>query len=145
MQQTDLADRTDDDVIASGVSDITLQQTRDLVKLFAEVTTSKNVDDFLSGFTDDCIVYYGEFPVMTGKAQLRPFVEQMFSPRLENFVCTKSLRTLNGNVIGGTWNATWTDGKSKQKKAGRGFEFWIMRGDQIARWDAAFNAWDDES
>ena len=145
MQQTDLSDLTDDDVIASGVSQTSLREARDLVKLFAAVTTSKNVDDFLSGFTDDCIVHYGEFPLMTGKAQFRPFVEQMFSPRLENFVCTKSLRSLNGNVIGGTWNATWIDGKSKQKKAGRGFEFWIMRGNQIARWDAAFNAWDDES
>ena len=130
MQQTDLLDQTSDDVIASGVSDISVQEARDLVKLFAEVTTSKNVDEFLSGFTDDSVVQYGKFPQMTGKGQFRSFVEQMFSPRLKDFVCTKSLRTLNGNVLGGTWNATWVDAKTGKAKAGRGFEFWIMRGNQ---------------
>ena len=142
MQQTELLDQTQDDVIASGVSELSVQQAKDLVKLFAEVTTSKNVEDFVSGFTEDCVVQYGEFPVMVGKKQFRPFVEQMFSPRLEDFVCTKSLRTLNGNVIGGTWNASWIDAATGKTKAGRGIEFWIMRGNQIARWDAAFNAWD---
>jgi ketosteroid isomerase-like protein len=142
MIQTELVDHTDDTVLAAGPSGISVQEARDLVKLFAEVTTSKNVDDFLSGFTEDCVVHYGEFPVMRGKAEFRPFVEQMFSDRLQSFVCRKSLRTLNGNVIGGTWIAEWTDARTGKRKQGRGFEFWIMRGRQIARWDAAFNAWD---
>jgi hypothetical protein len=25
---------------------------------------------------------------------------------------------------------------------GRGTEFWVMQADQIARWDATFNAWE---
>lgn len=139
--QTELADRTDDTVLACGESAFTVQQARDLVNLFARVTTAKKVDEFLGGFTEDCVVQYGEFPTMVGKAAFRPFVEQMFSPKLKDFVCQKSLRTLNGNVIGGTWTAQWTDADSGKHKRGRGFEFWIMRGQQIARWDAAFNAW----
>lgn len=136
-----LTDTTSDAVLARGATCFSVQEARDLVALFAKVTTSKNVDDFLSGFTDDCVVQYGEFPVIMGKGAFRPFVERMFSPKLKDFVCHKSLRALNDNVIGGTWSAQWIDAESGKKKAGRGFEFWIMRGRQIARWDAAFNSW----
>lgn len=140
--QTQLIDATDDAVLASGTSEFTVSDARALVKLFAEVTTSKDVDAFLSGFVEDCVVQYSHFPIMRGKTTFRPFVVEMFSPRIEHFHCEKSLRMLNGNVIGGTWTATWLDGKTKKKKAGRGFEFWIMRNKLIARWDAAFNSWD---
>lgn len=139
--QTELSDRTDDAVVAGTVSVFTVQQARDLVSFFARVTTEKDVEGFLRGFTEDCVVQYGEFPTMVGKAAFRPFVVNMFSHKLKDFVCRKTLRTLNANVIGGTWTADWTDADSGNKKSGRGFEFWIMRGQQIARWDAAFNAW----
>jgi len=142
MMQRDLIDGTDDGVIVSGVSDIPLAEARRLVAMFADVTTAKDVDKFLSGFTDDCVVHFGRFAVMRGKQQLRPFVASMFSPRLKNFICRKTLRTLNGNVIGGTWTSEWVDAASGKKKFGRGFEFWIMRAGRIARWDAAFNSWD---
>ena len=139
--QTELTATTSDSVLVAGATDFSVQEARELVALFATVTTAMDVETFLAGFTDDCIVQYGEFPVMTGKAAFRPFVERMFSPTLKNFTCQKTLRSLNGNVIGGTWSAEWTDAGSGKKKVGRGFEFWIMRGRQIARWDAAFNAW----
>ena len=142
MMQTELVDATDDAVVASGVSDISLAEARRLVALFADVTTSKDVERFLAGFTEDCVVQFGRFPTMRGKQQLRPFVESMFSPRLKDFVCRKTLRTLSGNVIGVTWTSDWVDANSGKRKSGRGFEFWIMRGDRIARWDAAFNSWD---
>jgi hypothetical protein len=142
MMQTELVDGTDDLVIVSGVSDIPLAEALRLVAMFAEVTTSKDVDKFLSGFTDDCVVQFGRFPTTYGKQQLRAFVASMFSPRLKDFTCRKRLRTLNGNVIGGTWTSEWVDAQSGKKKLGRGFEFWIMRGGRIARWDAAFNSWD---
>ena len=87
MKQTELVDGTDDAVVASGVSDISLAEARRLVALFADVTTSKDVERFLGGFTDDCVVQFGHFPTMRGKQQLRPFVESMFSPRLKDFVC----------------------------------------------------------
>jgi hypothetical protein len=142
MLQTDLVDATDDGVMVSGVSEIPLAEARRLVAFFADVTTTKDVDKFLSGFTDDCVVQFGRFPTMRSKREFRPFVASMFTPRLQDFVCRKTLRSLNANVIGVTWTSEWVDADSGKKKAGRGFEFWIMRADQIARWDAAFNAWD---
>jgi hypothetical protein len=82
---------------------------------------------------------------MVGKRAFKPFVQQMFSPKLQDFVCRKSLRSINANVIGGTWSAEWIDADTRKKKLGRGFEFWIMRGKQIARWDAVFNMWSASS
>jgi len=142
MMQSELVDATDEAVILSGVSDIPLSEARRLVAAFAEATTAKDVDGFLAGFTEDCVVHFGRFSVLRGKGQLRPFVASMFSPRLKDFVCRKTLRTVNGNVIGVTWTSEWMDAGSGKRKAGRGFEFWIMRGDRIARWDAGFNSWD---
>jgi hypothetical protein len=143
MQQTTTADATDDAVLTSGATAMSVADARALVKMFAEVTTSKNVEDFLGGFTEDCVVQHGEFPLMRGKDELRPFVRNMFSDQLQDFDCQKTLRCLNGNVIGGTWTAKWVDAKTGKRKASRGFEFWIMDGHRIARWDAAFNSWDD--
>ncbi len=142
--RAELPDPTDDDDLAAGASLIGLQHAKELVQHFAEVTTSKDVEAFLAGYTDDCVVQYGQFPVMHGKDALRPFVEQMFSPRLQDFVCRKILRCLSGNVLGVMWLATWTDAKSGKRKTGRGLEFWLMRGDKIARWDASFTAADAE-
>lgn len=139
--QLELVPETNDATLEAGATDLTVQEARGLVDLFARVTTSRNVEDFLSGFTDDCVVCYGGFAEMRGKESFRPFVQEMFSDKLKDFSCEKSLRCLNGNVIGGTWDTTWTDAESGKKKAGRGFEFWIMRGKKIARWDAAFNYW----
>lgn len=69
-------------------------------------------------FAEDCVVHYGEFPVMRGKAELRPFVQSMFSNRLKEFVCQKTLRCLNGNAIGGTWTAKWVDAQDRQEEGG---------------------------
>ena len=139
--QTELNDSTADDVLGTGATQFAVAEARELVAYFAKVTTSKDVDAFLAGFTDDCVVQYGEFQTVIGKKAFRPFVERMFSQKLKDFVCRKSLRSLNENVIGGTWTAEWTDADSGKRKLGRGFEFWIMRGRQIARWDAAFDFW----
>lgn len=145
MVQRDLVDGTSDEALEAGASTITLAHARALVQQFAEVTTSKDVGAFISGFTDDCVVHYGQFPEIRGKAALRDFMTKMFPPRLKDFTCRKTLRSLSGNVIGVTWISEWTDAQSGNKrKKGRGFEFWIMRGDRIARWDAAFNVWNDD-
>jgi len=137
--QLDLTDSTTDAVLESGATVFTVAEARELVAMFARVTSAKDADAFLDGFTDDCVVQYGAFPMLTGKKALRTLVKQMFSPRFDNFVCRKSLRCLNGNVIGGSWVSDWVDLDTGTRRSGRGFEFWIMRGRKIARWDAAFN------
>ena len=141
MQQ-ELVDATGDQALEAGASVIGARRARELVRHFAEVTSSKDVEAFVAGFTDDCVVQFGRFPEMHGKAALRRFAQGMFSDRLEDFTCRKTLRSLSGNVIGVTWISEWTDAATGERKKGRGFEFWIMEGERIARWDAGFNAWD---
>jgi ketosteroid isomerase-like protein len=140
----EILDHTDEADLRAGASTMGLEHARELVQFFAEVTTSKDVEAFLAGFTDDCVVQYNQFPIMHGKDALRPFMQKILSPR-RDFVCRKTLQCLSGNVIGAMWLATWTDSDSGKPKSGRGLEFWIMRGDQIARWDASFTAGDAEA
>jgi ketosteroid isomerase-like protein len=93
MPQQDLVDGTDDAALAAGASTIGIDHARALVRRFAAVTTSKDVDAFVAGFTDDCIVHYGRFPEMRGKAALRAFMPRLFPSRLGDFVCRKTLRS----------------------------------------------------
>lgn len=132
---------TEEEVLGAGATVITVEEARQLVAEFEEITNAKDVDEFLAGYTEDCVVRFGKHPEMRGKAELRPFVEDMFSPRLQDFVCKKTLRLVNGNVIGGTWTSTWTDEKTGKQKAGRGIEMWIMEDGNVSTWDAVFNAW----
>jgi len=140
MVQQDLVDETSDAALAAGASTIGVERARALVRRFAELTTSMDVDAFVAGFTDDCVARFGRFPELLGKAALREFARHyLVRSRVKHFSCRKTLRSLNGNVIGVTWISEWTDAETNKCLKGRGFEFWIMRDDRIARWDAAFN------
>jgi ketosteroid isomerase-like protein len=134
--QTDLLDVTDDAVLAAGAtSAMPLEKARALVQMFADVTASQDTEAFLSGFTDDCVVWYPPNKPMEGKKVLREFLQQR--SHRSDFTCTKQLRTINGNVLGVTWVSQWVDPKGGIRNERRGVEFWIMRGEQIARWDCS--------
>ena len=60
MQQVDLVPETNNEVLASGVAEIPIDAARRLVAMLAAVTTSNDVEKFLSGFTEDCAVHYGQ-------------------------------------------------------------------------------------
>ncbi|WP_206420115.1 nuclear transport factor 2 family protein [Minwuia thermotolerans] len=145
MLQERLVEATEDQVLASGPEEISIEKARELVQFFAEVSTSLDAERFLEGFTDDCIVRYGTFPEMRGKEKFRPFVDAMMSAKMKNFFCRKELRTINGNVLGVQWENDWVDADSGKRKTGRGLEFWILRGERIARWDAVFTMADAKS
>jgi len=57
------------------------------------------------------------------------------------FLCRKVLRSLSGPVFGVVWVNHWADPETGEAKRSKGVEFWLMRDDMIARWDASFNAW----
>ncbi|MDX2203560.1 MAG: nuclear transport factor 2 family protein [Hyphomicrobiaceae bacterium] len=135
--QTALEDRTDDEVLAAGATEISLQDARALVRLFAEVTTSQDVDAFVSGFTEECVVHFAPAPLIHGREALRHHMATFFTSQRRGFVCKKSLRALNGNVLGVTWTNRWTDASTGKAMGSYGTEFWILRGNLIARWDAA--------
>ena len=139
--QTHLIDVTDDAVLAAGVSVISVKDARALVKLFADVTTSRDADAFCAGFTEDCVTWFPPQPELHGRKALRDFMAAGFAAFGDDFVCTKSLRTISGNVLGVTWVNTWTHRKSGALMRARGVEFWILRDARIARWDCSQTVW----
>jgi nuclear transport factor 2 (NTF2) superfamily protein len=137
MIQTELIDRTDDAALNAGSAVIPVAKAKALVDMFAKVTTSRDADAFVEGFTEDCVVRFNTTEVR-GRDALREFMASRFARFSDSYKCEKTLRSISGNVLGVAWLSTWKDPKTKEQMKGRGSEFWVMRGDQIARWDATF-------
>jgi len=137
MIQTELVDRTDDAALNAGAAVIPVDRAKALVEMFARVTTSRDADAFVKGFTEDCVVRFN-CTELRGRNQLREFMASRFARYSDSYECKKTLRSISGNVLGVAWLSTWEDPKTKEPMKGRGSEFWVMRGDQIARWDATF-------
>ena len=98
-----------------------------------------NIGALLAGFTDDCIVKFGDLPEITGKTAL----EKLFRSRMErqkDYRLKKELRTLAGDQIANYWEGWWEDRPTGKQMRGRGVEVWTMRDGKIAVWEAAFNA-----
>jgi nuclear transport factor 2 (NTF2) superfamily protein len=93
----------------------------------------------LDGFTDDCVVRFGDLPEFRGKAAL----EKLFrgrSERQKGYRLRKEFRALMGHTIANYWEGEWEDSATGAQMAGRGVEIWIMRDGKIAVWEAAFNS-----
>jgi len=98
-----------------------------------------NVPALVAGFTEDCIVRFGDLPEFRGRAAL----EQLFrrrSERQKDYRLRKELRALMGDTIANYWEGEWEDQLTGARMAGRGVEIWVMRDGKIAVWEAAFNA-----
>jgi len=97
-----------------------------------------NIPALLSGFTDDCIVRFGDMPEFRGRAAL----ERLFRARSErqrNYRLRKEFRALMDDTIANHWEGEWGDRVTGVHMAGRGVEIWVMRDGKIAVWEAAFN------
>jgi nuclear transport factor 2 (NTF2) superfamily protein len=97
-----------------------------------------NLDALLAGFTEDCVVTFGDLPELRGKAAL----EKLFRSRMErqkDYRLKKEFRALAGDIIANYWEGWWEDRITGKKMRGRGVEVWTMRGGKIAVWEAAFN------
>jgi len=137
MSQSALPEGTDDAMYNAGTTLISVEKARALVELFAKVTTSRDANAVANGFTEDCI---GRFNCteLRGREQIRAFFAERFPRFSHSYKCVKTLRSINGNVLGVTWHSTWEDPVTKKPMQGRGTEFWVMRGDLVAQWDATF-------
>jgi nuclear transport factor 2 (NTF2) superfamily protein len=137
MTQARLVEGTDDAMLNAGTTIIPIAKARALVDLFARVTTSRDADAVAKGFTEDCI---GRFNCtdLRGREQIRAFFAERFPRFSDSYKCEKTLRSISGNVLGVTWHSTWYDSTTKKPMEGRGTEFWVMRGDLVAQWDATF-------
>src|SRR5260370_17892872 len=97
-----------------------------------------NIAGRVVGFSEDCVVRFGDLPEFRGKAAL----EQLFrsrSERQKDYRLRKELRALSGDTIANYWDGEWEDRATGKRMAGRGVEIWLMREGKIAVWDAAFN------
>jgi nuclear transport factor 2 (NTF2) superfamily protein len=97
-----------------------------------------NIPALLEGFTEDCIVRFGDLPEFRGKAAL----EKLFRARSERQIgyrLKKEFRALMGDTIANYWEGDWQDRITGKDMHGRGVEIWRMRDGKIAAWEAAFN------
>jgi len=97
-----------------------------------------DIPGLLAGFSEDCVVRFGDLPEFRGKAAL----EQLFrgrSERQKDYRLKQELRALTGDTIANYWEGEWQDRVTGKEMAGRGVEIWRMRDGKIAVWEAAFN------
>ncbi|HEV2301312.1 MAG TPA: nuclear transport factor 2 family protein [Stellaceae bacterium] len=93
------------------------------------------------GFTEDAVARFADFPEMRGRAAVMDFLAARFA-RTKGYRLKKTLHALMGEALANSWEANWEDAKTGKQMQGRGIEIWLVRGRRIARWDAAFNAWE---
>jgi nuclear transport factor 2 (NTF2) superfamily protein len=97
-----------------------------------------NIPALLEGFTEDCVVRFGDLLEFRGKDAL----EHLFRARSEHQIgyrLKKELRALMGDTIANYWEGDWRDSVTGTDMHGRGVEIWHMRDGKIAMWEAAFN------
>ena len=116
----------------------TIEEARAFVAHVESLFMPWNIPALLAGFTDDCIVRFGDLPEFRGKTAL----ESLFRDRTERqkgYRLRKEFRALMGDTITNYWEGEWEDRVTGAKMTGRGVEIWIMRDGRIAVWEAAFN------
>jgi len=122
----------------TGRNPSTLDEARAFVAYVQSLFMPWNIPALLAGFTEDCVVRFGDLPEFRGKAAL----EQLFrsrSERQKDYRLKKELRALAGDAIANYWEGDWGDRITGKKMAGRGVEVSVMRDGKIAVWEAAFN------
>ena len=116
----------------------TVEEARTFVKHVESLFMPWNVEGILAGFTEDCVIRFGDLPEFRGKAELGKFFRAR-SARQKGYRLRKEFRALMGDTIANYWEGEWEDARSGAKMTGRGVEIWIMRDGKIAVWEAAFN------
>jgi nuclear transport factor 2 (NTF2) superfamily protein len=117
----------------------TVEEARAFVARVESLFMPWDIPGLLAGFTDDCVVRFGDLPEFRGKAALKKLFRGR-SERQKNYPLRKGFRALMGdNTIANYWEGEWEDQVSGAKMTGRGVEIWVMRDGKIAVWEAAFN------
>jgi len=116
----------------------TVEEARAFVKHVESLFMPWNVEGIVAGFTEDCVVRFGDLAEFRGRAELERFFRAR-AARQKGYRLRKVLKALMGDTIANTWEGEWEDGETGAKMAGHGVEIWTMREGKIAVWDAAFN------
>jgi len=112
-----------------------------LVQDVEDAFAAADLDRISRGFTEDAVACFADFPELRGRAAVMDFLAARFA-RTKGYRLKKTLHMLMGDRLANSWEASWEDAKTGKQMQGRGVEIWIVRGRRIARWDAAFNAWE---
>jgi nuclear transport factor 2 (NTF2) superfamily protein len=117
----------------------TTEQARAFVAHVQSLFMPWDIPGLLAGFTEDCIVRFGDLPEFRGKAALETLFRGR-SERQQGYRLRKELRALMGDTMANYWEGEWQDRVTGARMKGRGVEIWTMRDGKIAVWEAAFNA-----
>ena len=116
----------------------TLEEAKAFVKHVEALFMPWNVEGIVAGFTEDCVVRFGDLPEFRGRAELEKFFRAR-AARQKGYRLRKELKAFTGDVIANTWTGEWEDSQTGARMTGYGVEIWKMRGGRIAVWEAAFN------
>jgi nuclear transport factor 2 (NTF2) superfamily protein len=116
----------------------TIDEARAFVKHVESLFMPWNVAGIVAGFTDDCVVRFGDLPEFRGKADLARCFRAR-SARQKGYRLRKELRAMMGDMLANYWEGDWEDAETGAKMVGRGVEIWRLRDGKIALWEAAFN------
>lgn len=116
----------------------TIEEARAFVRHVEALFMPWNLDALADGFTEDCVVRFGNVPEFRGRTAVRAFFAAR-SARQKNYRLVKEFRSLMSDTITNIWNGTWEDAESGAAMKGFGVEVWVMRDGRIAIWEAAFN------
>ena len=116
----------------------TVDEARAFVKQVESLFMPWNVEGIVAGFTEDCVVRFGDLPEFRGRAELEKFFRAR-AARQKGYRLRKELKALMGDTIANTWEGEWEDSQTGASMTGYGVEIWTMRGGRIAVWEAAFN------
>src|ERR1700720_2700670 len=103
----------------TGRNPATIDEARAFVAHVQLLFMPWNVPGLLAGFTDDCVIRFGDLPEFRGKAEL----EKLFRSRSERQIgyrLRKELRALAGDTIANYWEGEWQGGGAGKPDAGRG-------------------------
>src|SRR5919109_1671839 len=99
----------------------TIEEARAFVAHVESLFMPWNIPALLAGFTDDCVVRFGDLPEFRGKAALEKFFCGR-SERQKGYRLRKEFRALMGNTIANYWEGEWEDSATGAKMRGRGVE-----------------------
>jgi nuclear transport factor 2 (NTF2) superfamily protein len=117
----------------------TIEDARKLVAQVEQLFMPWNIEALVAGFTEDCIVRFGNVPEFRGHDALKKFFTAR-SARQKGYRLKKQFRSLMGDVMTNIWDGEWEDAGTGQRMKGFGVEVWTMRDGRIAVWEASFNA-----
>jgi nuclear transport factor 2 (NTF2) superfamily protein len=126
------------DPVAALSNPRTVEEARAFVKHVESLFMPWNVEGIVAGFTEDCVVRFGDLPEFRGRAELEKFFRAR-AARQKGYRLRKELKALMGDTIANTWTGEWEDSQTGAKMSGYGVEIWKMREGRIAVWEAAFN------